>query len=165
MLLAIISDIHDNLINLNKCLNWCKNNKIKKIICCGDVCNLETIKNLSLGFKGEIFLVAGNGELYKENDLKKFSNIVYCHQIGFKKINKLNISFCHESTKINTIQTTAKEIQDFIFYGHSHKPWLKKEEKTIIANPGNIAGIYFSPTFAVLDTTTKSLSLKLLNNI
>ena len=39
MLIAIISDIHDNLVNLTKCLNWCNANKIKTIICCGDITN------------------------------------------------------------------------------------------------------------------------------
>ncbi len=47
MKIVIISDIHDNHVNLNKCLSWCKNNEIEEMICCGDVANDETIEILS----------------------------------------------------------------------------------------------------------------------
>ena len=43
MKIAIISDVHDNIPNLKKILNYCIENKIEKIICCGDLASLETL--------------------------------------------------------------------------------------------------------------------------
>ena len=44
MLIAIISDIHDNIPNLKKVLDYCRENKVEKIICCGDLATLETTR-------------------------------------------------------------------------------------------------------------------------
>jgi len=165
MILAIISDLHDNLVNLEKCLNWCKENKIAKIICLGDITNIETINYLSNNFKGEIFLVRGNIELYEEAELESYQNINYGGETKIIQIDNLNIGLCHEPQKIKKILAEAKEKIDFIFYGHTHKPWLEKDGATMIVNPGNLSGTFHEATFAYLDTTTRKLELKVLKEI
>jgi hypothetical protein len=37
--------------------------------------------------------------------------------------------------------------------------------KSILACPGNVANLYFGPSFAILDTKSKKLELKLLDKI
>jgi hypothetical protein len=165
MLIAIISDIHDNIVNLEKCLEWCRKNQVEKIICCGDVTNSETISYLAANFSGEIFLVAGNMELYEENILTRYRNIKYSGEVGLKKIGGLNIGFCHQPEKIKKVFKLSDLAPDFIFYGHTHKPWLEQTDKTIIANPGNAAGVFQQATFAVLDTDTKKLDLKIIADL
>jgi len=54
---------------------------------------------------------------------------------------------------------------DFYFFGHTHYPFLKKEKNCFLANPGNLAGLYFKASFALLDTETKKLELKILEKI
>jgi len=165
MIIAIISDIHDNLANLEKCLTWCKKNKVAKIICPGDVTNIETINYLSNNFKGEIFLVAGNAELYEEADLKNYQNINYGGEISIFKIADLNIGLCHEPIKIKRVLASSTVKLDFIFYGHTHKPWLEKAGATIIVNPGTVSGVFYEASFAYLDTESKKLELKVLREI
>lgn len=162
MKIAIISDSHDNLNNLKICLSLIKKEGVGKIICCGDVCSLETLKFISTNFLGEIFLVAGNAETYQEKELKGIKNISYHGLLGYTKIDNLNIGFCHKPTQLKELQEKAKIKLDFIFYGHTHKPWLKKELDTFLANPGNVAGIFYQATFALLNTDTKNLELKLI---
>jgi len=166
MFIAILSDIHDNLANLEKCLSWCKNNKIKKIVFCGDLTTLETATYLASNFPGEIFIVRGNAEIYLDNEIKKYKNIIHCGEIGIKKIGTLKIGFCHEPVKIKKLlNSNPKKDLNFIFYGHTHKPALEKSLSTIIANPGNIASIHYPASFAILNTTTKKLELKILTNL
>ncbi len=165
MLIAIISDIHDNLPNLEKCLAWCKKNKIEKIICCGDVCNYDTLEFLSTNFSGEIFLVEGNGETYEAKDINNLKNISYRNLIGIEKLGSLTLGFCHQEREIPTLLKKAEQCLDFIFFGHSHKPWLEKQNNIFIANPGNLAGTFFQPTFASLNTETKELELKILHDL
>lgn len=164
MQIAIISDLHDNLINLKQCLDWCQKNRIEKIICCGDVGNQETISYLSANFSGEIFLVEGNAETHQLEDLKPLTNINFLGLLGKIELENLKIGFCHKEKDISRLVTETWQ-PDFIFYGHSHKPWLEKKGAAMIANPGNLAGIFFAPTFAVLNTEKKYLELKLLANL
>ena len=60
MLVTIISDIHNNEVNLKKVLNYCKKNKIGNIVCCGDLASEETLNFLCDNFSGEIFYTFGN---------------------------------------------------------------------------------------------------------
>ncbi|NLZ74338.1 YfcE family phosphodiesterase [Candidatus Falkowbacteria bacterium] len=165
MLIAVISDIHDNLACLEKCLTWCKQNHIAQIICCGDISNTETVNYLAQNFLGEIFIVAGNNELYEEKDLMRFSHIHFGGDISINEIDGLNIGLCHQPEKIKKVQELAPFNLDFIFYGHTHKPDLKKEGSTIIANPGTLGGVFTPATFAVLDTGKKNLELKRLTDL
>ncbi|MCX6797241.1 MAG: metallophosphoesterase family protein, partial [Candidatus Doudnabacteria bacterium] len=54
---------------------------------------------------------------------------------------------------------------DFVFHGHTHKPWQETIGKTIIINPGTLAGLFNKATFAVFDTETKKAQLILLEKI
>lgn len=163
MLIAIISDIHDNLANLEKCLNWCQKEKIEKIICLGDVTTEETINYLAENFSGEIFLVAGNCEIYQEASLLKRQNINFGGEISLIELENLNIGLTHRPQEIKKILTLSPKKLDFIFNGHTHTPSLTNQDKTIIANPGNLAGVFHQATFAVLETKTKKLELKILH--
>lgn len=165
MRLAVISDIHDNLVNLKKGLDWFKTNGIEKIICAGDITNLETINFLAGNFLGEIFIVKGNVDNYENSDLKSFSNLNYLGEIGFINIAGLNIGLCHEPEKIKKLKNLSEDIPDFIFYGHTHKPWLEKSGETIIANPGTLGGVFYPATFAILETGNKNLELKRLDEV
>lgn len=160
MQVAIVSDIHDNLSNLQSCLNYCQERKIKKIICSGDTGNIETIKYFANNFLGEIFIICGNADTYREKDLESFKNIRYKKEIFFFEIDNLKIAICHEPEKIKTIKEIQSEDLDFIFYGHTHKPWLEIDKKTIIVNPGTLGGVFYPATFSILNTKTKILSLK-----
>ena len=75
MKIAIISDLHDNLATLDLFFKIAKEEKIEKIICCGDVGNLESLSYLSSSFTGEISLVYGNAEMFQAEDVKQFNNI------------------------------------------------------------------------------------------
>lgn len=169
MLIAIISDLHDNLINLKTFLAWAKNNKIEKIINLGDVANSDSLKYLAKNFIGQIFLVKGNAELYPEAEIKNYPNLKYFGQLGETEIDGLKIGFVHQPILIKKLKDAySKNKFDFIFYGHTHKPWFSKDKKNkelIISNPGTLGGIFQSATFSILETTNKKLELKILADI
>jgi len=157
MKIIIISDIHDNLVNLEKCLNWCGKNKVKKIICLGDITNSETLEYLAGNFKGEIFLVKSNIELFDELELKKYSQIKYCGEMGRLEINNKKIGICHEQYLADRIIKQGPV--DIIFYGHTHKPWEFQKDGIIIINPGTLGGVFQKATFAVMEKENIKLIL------
>jgi hypothetical protein len=158
MRVTVISDIHDNDLNLQALLDFCEKEKIENIICCGDLTNSYTL-NILAQFSGQIFLVRGNADNYKIEDIEKYKNIKYWGEIGQDKIDKRSFGLCHEKYKIKSLPLNDLDI---VFYGHSHKPWLEQKEKTIIANPGTLGGVLQKATFAVWETKNNTLQLQLI---
>ena len=165
MLIAVVSDIHDNLANLDKVLGWCRANRVERLICCGDTTTIETIHHLAAGFRGEIFMVRGNIELYENDELSVLKNINFYGAVGSIETDGLKIAFCHEPTHIDKLLDRKSSRPDFVFYGHTHKPWLEKRDGTSLVNPGNVAGVWHQATFAVLDTAQRKLELKIIADI
>ncbi len=163
MKIAVISDIHDNHVNLSKCLLWCKKNKIDEMICCGDVANDETIEKMSRSFAYTIHLVRGNMCYFDEGKLKNFKNIIYYNKIGRIKIDGIWIGFCHEPFLFDKV--IEKGGCDIIFYGHTHKPWEENKKGVRFVNPGTLAGMFQKGTFAIYNTNIRELDLKILETI
>ncbi len=164
MKIAIISDIHDNIPNLEKCLNWVKNEGIERLICCGDVVGMDTINFLATNFSGEIFLVYGNMELYDDNDLIRYLSIKYLGRYGAAEIDGHTVGLCHEPEYIPKVlaQNPGAKI---IFYGHTHKPWIETKDGITLVNPGTLGGVFQKASFAFWETDSGSLELKILDMI
>ncbi|MBI4812599.1 YfcE family phosphodiesterase [Candidatus Falkowbacteria bacterium] len=176
MKVAIISDIHDNLVNLEKCLNWCRANGISRLICCGDITNSETLDFLSKNFLGQIYLVRGNLEIYpvellrtdkvgfngvnQKEEIKQYKNINYQGRTGIINIDRKVIGICHEPFLIEEIKKMSE--CDIIFYGHTHKPWISREDGVKLVNPGTLGAVFQKATFAVWDTEKDEPELKIL---
>jgi len=160
-MLAIISDIHDNLVNLEKCSLWCSENNIQKLICCGDITNSETLEFIANKFS-EIFLIRGNMDIFENEEIKKYKNINFFGRIGrFKeKLKGKYIGLCHEPFFIKKVKELGE--CDFIFYGHTHKPWEETDGKTKLINPGTLGGVFQKATFAVYNPSNSKLELKIL---
>jgi putative phosphoesterase len=160
MKIIIISDIHDNLPNLKKCLSWCKENKVEKIICAGDLTNSETLKFLAENFSGDIFLVRGNADNYDEDEIELYKNYIYGSRTAVWQINSFRVGVCHEPFLINEV--LAKEKCEIVFYGHTHKPWIEKRGDAQVVNPGTLGGVFSPATFTIWEPASGKLELKLL---
>jgi putative phosphoesterase len=166
MLLAIISDSHDNLATLAKFFDFAKKNGINDLIHCGDVAAGETLDYIVSRAHGRVYVCEGNmdyGHQLQEAAAKFPEKISYFKNFGQAKIDGLNIGFCHHK------ETAASQCKngkfDFVFYGHTHKPWLQSVGACFLANPGNLSGTFYKATFAILDTKTKNLSLKIVDRL
>lgn len=172
MKFLVISDIHDNLVNLEKCLNWGKSQGITDAICCGDVANAETLVYLAQNFK-TIYLVRGNLEIYDETEIKKYKNINYLGRFGaFEldgKITRLasapakRVGLCHEPWFVKKVLELKK--CNIIFYGHTHEPWLKEKNGLLTVNPGTLGGVFNKASFAVYDSLSNKLELKIVETL
>lgn len=162
MNIAIISDIHDNLANLKIFLRVAKEEKINTIFCLGDVTNQETLDCLASKFKKTIYLIYGNAELYSEQELKKYPNIKYLGRYDTFEFEDLKIGLCHEPSFTRNLLQKDPDL-NFIFYGHTHKPWISMKSKATLINPGTLGGVFQKPSFAIFDSETKKIKLKLIH--
>lgn len=162
MKIAIISDTHDNIPNLEKALAWMNANGIEAIIHCGDLCAPGILKNvLAPQFTRPIHMVFGNvedRELLPEV-VKEFPHV---HHYG----DVADIVFAGKRIAVNHYPSEAKKLAQtgkyrYSFYGHTHKPWEETINNCRVVNPGTLAGLFGKATFAVWDAVTDELELKL----
>ncbi len=163
-MIAIISDLHDNLANLDKCLTWCERAAVSALLCCGDVTNEETIGHLAGRFKKDIYLVRGNVCNYDEKILAKYAHIHYLgREGGAIELEGRRIAICHEPFLLDElIRRTAPAI---VFYGHTHKPWIEKRNEVMVVNPGTLGGLFQKATFAIYDAAASEPELKILEEL
>lgn len=152
MKIAIIADTHDNLKNLEKAIHWINKEGIELILHCGDVCVKETIEFIEKNFKKEIKYVKGNGDY--DLDLPDSLEL----EADGKKI-----WFNHYPEEAKKAAESGKH--DIVFYGHTHRPWDKDVGGVHMINPGELAGQFYKPTFAVYDTKTLKIELKILDQL
>jgi hypothetical protein len=163
MKIAIISDTHDNLENLKKFFNFSKKENANILIHCGDVCTRETLREIEKNFD-RVYLSFGNADILESLlSLGDSEKIKFFENVGKTEIDNLKIGFCHFPTLAQ--EFFEKDNFDFFFFGHTHRPQWEEKEGKILANPGTLAGLYFKATFAILDTKTKNLELKILEKI
>ena len=157
--IAIISDSHDNIPRIDQMLTKIKKENIKTIIHCGDVCTRDTLKYLYQNFDGQIYLSIGNID-YDHEIKEKINNVKIFPKFGELKIENLNIAFSHFPEIAKELAETKK--YDYIFYGHTHKPWEENINNCKIINSGTLAGVWNKSTFAILDTETRKVELIIL---
>ena len=166
MKIGIISDTHDNVPNLEKALAWMNKHGIEAIIHCGDLCAPAMLINiLAPQFEGPIHMVFGNVE-DRDLLLKKvadFAHVIHYGDQGEATLDGKKIGFVHFPEIAEEMAKTGK--YDFVFYGHTHKPWEETINNTRVVNPGTVAGLFQKATFATYDTMTDKLELKILEKI
>lgn len=160
MKIAIVSDTHNNWTNFKKAIDWIKKEKIQLILHCGDINSREIINDAQKLFNGEIKYVKGNADYGLEIPDK----------MEIELENK-KIAFAHfpsEAKKMAQSQnpsTGSGQRYDVVFYGHTHRPWEEKIGDCRFINPGELAGQFYKPSFAVYDTSTDTLELKILEKL
>jgi len=178
MKLAIISDTHDNLPNFKKAMEWLKKQGIDTVIHCGDACAPATLREVLKDFSGTVYFVFGNvdGDLYRITKLsyEELPNLKVCGEMGELEIEGKKIAFCHFPEFAKGLAHSQK--YDLVFYGHTHKPWeetLHQSKlgtgqeigKCRLVNPGNLSGWPYKATFAIYDSKTDQLELKILEKL
>lgn len=159
MLIGIVSDTHDNMANFKKALEWLKEEGAGLVLHCGDIQSQETI-----GEAGKIFsqvkFVRGNAD-FDLPEIPDWQEI----EAGGKKI-----AFVHFPAEAKNLAQSGK--YDLVFYGHTHRPCLARQSlgdggagECLLINPGELAGQFNKPTFALYDTDTGKLELKILEKL
>lgn len=164
MKIAVLGDIHSNLVNLKIALEKVKSRDIGHIIVLGDLQNVEVIDIIGItNYKSSI--IFGNADFDRNAFIKraqKYKNIeTFEGSKGELEIEGAKIAFCHYP---QTAKKLAKEEDlDVVFSGHWHSPWEEKINGTLSIRPGEIAGQYYKSTFCIFDTEKMKAELVLVN--
>lgn len=137
------------------------------MIHCGDVTTKQTRDFFIKNFNGTIHFADGNAEISEQTKQKRTNPFLKIKRtrVPFIEltIDGINIAAAHKRDKALRLARAGK--YDFVFYGHTHKPWKEKIESTILLNPGTLAGMFFRATFATLYTTDRKSELIILDTL
>lgn len=159
MKVAILSDIHDNIWNLEKVLSDLKRRKVEVIIFCGDFCAPSTFKNLAQ-INLPVHAIFGNvdGAAFQlvALALTQFRNVTFYgyqgEHFGEIEFNGRRIAFCHEPKFAKGLACLGE--YDAVFYGHTHQASKQRVNKTLLLNPGAVMGKSGKCTYALYDIVT-----------
>ena len=166
MRFAIISDTHGNVANFKKAVNWINKENIKLILHAGDIGSPESLRESLADFKGEFSGVFGNMDKDFKILIAEYNKIprARVEEDTFEtKIGGKQIAVNHMPEKAKELAESGK--YDLVFHGHTHRPWEEKIGNCRMINPGELAGQINKPTFAVYNTSTGKLELKILERL
>ena len=141
MKIAIISDIHENVKNLNVVLDEIREQEVERILCLGDLINPGVAKILA-SFEIPTFAVWGNNDGDKvmttkislgEGSNLRMGNSTY----DFVEFEGRKIFLTHH----DDIAVSMAKSGDFdaVFYGHNHEAKKEMVGKCLVLNPGEIS--------------------------
>lgn len=163
MLIAIVSDIHDNLWNLAAALGHIKTAGCEILICCGDLCSPFVMDRLR-EFSGPVHIVFGNNDADLFRITMKSDMRLQVHG------EFLEITLDGKRIAVNHFDNIARPIAlsgeyDLVCYGHNHRFHVARLGRALVINPGPIMGAAgfnasgwqdVPPTFVTYDTATHS---------
>lgn len=165
--IAVVSDIHDNLANLQKVLDYIKKEKIEYLICLGDCQTMDTWIMLE-NAPQKTYAVLGNNDehILNEDNIKTyFKKMTVFTLWGDFEIEGKQIIISHYINVLKEILDKNEAKYSLALYGHSHKPWEEYYQNTKLLNPGNVANVRFAPTFAIINLDNLKSQLVLINEL
>lgn len=134
-MIGVISDTHDNVVNIKKAVEKFKKAGVEFVIHCGDIVAPGTVRF----FKGvKLKAALGNCEGDIETEKKKLEEIggEYLGEIGEIKYRGKNICVYHGADPLKLEELINSGKYDYIFTGHTHKKRDERIGNTRVVNPG-----------------------------
>jgi putative phosphoesterase len=161
MKIGIMSDSHDHIENIKKCVALFREREVEFVIHLGDFVNPNSVRAMK-GLK--LIAVFGNndGDIFRL--MQAFHEIDGGMKGDFHEFEADNIRFAaYHGTEpgiTNALIQCGK--YDVVMYGHTHTCVNAQSEKTLVINPGTSHGFGDRATVMIFDTknrTSEMLSL------
>lgn len=156
MTIGVLSDIHDNIWNLDTTLRLLRERKPETLLFLGDFCAPFTLVQLAEGFPGPIHAVFGNndGDQYLlTSKAADFSNITLHGHLGEITLGGRRIAIHHYPDVAERLAESGA--YDAVFSGHNHLKQKETRGDTLWANPGEVMGRFGEPSFGIYTTDSQ----------
>lgn len=158
MKIAVMSDTHDHLENVEKAIAEINALGPGALFHCGDLCSPFVIDRLAK-FDGPVHVVFGNneGDRYTISKVasKKFPNVTIHGEMGFVETGNGEVAFTHRPEFARGLACGQKYVA--VFYGHTHRMKVERVGQTWLVNPGELMGLLEAPGWIVFDLATGDL--------
>ncbi len=153
MQIAVLSDIHDNIWNLEKALAQLADADM--LLFLGDFCAPFSLKQIADAFRGPIHCVPGNndGDMFLLMTVAAAAgNVTFHNPVGVVEADGRTIAIAHYPEIAEGLAATGK--YDAVFSGHTHVFMQQQVGDTLWVNPGEVMGRFGEPGFGLYDTRT-----------
>jgi len=158
MLIAIVSDSHDHIPNLQRAVSLANREGAELLIHCGDLISPFMLTYLH-AFQGPVHLIYGNNagdqHLISSRCATTFDNIQHHGFHGTIVTDSLRIAFNHYPELARELAISGA--YDLVCYGHDHIFSAEQHGDCLLINPGDLLGKDAAPVFALLDTSDFSV--------
>lgn len=169
MIIAVMSDLHDNMTAWRVIVKQLNETKVMFLINCGDTAAPAMLKEMAVTYHGHIDTVFGN---VADRDLepqvaKTLANVTHHGDRGLVTLDGKRVFFNHFPELAEEMALSGDV--DLACHGHTHlKRWEpsttpratrrvpgkpNQESRTMILNPGTAGGMFQYPSFATVDLT------------
>jgi putative phosphoesterase len=159
MRIAVLSDIHDNIWNLEKALGRLEGADV--LLCCGDLCAPFSLAQIQDAFPGPVHVVLGNndGDPLLLAQIASHREEVHLYQpLVELDLDGKKIAVAHYPQIGQALAASGQ--YDVVFSGHTHRSRRQQLGGTLWANPGEVMGRFGEPSFGIYDTMMGALELK-----
>ncbi len=161
-MIGIMSDSHDNCDAIRQAVCLFNELKCRIVVHAGDFVAPFAAKELE-SLKGLVKAVYGNCDGEKKGLEETFSSIGTIREAPFC-FSYLGVEFLvtHTHFSLNSYIRSGK--YDVIIYGHTHKPLIQREGRTLVINPGETGGwLSGKGTVVLLDSETLEVEIRFLD--
>ena len=152
MKIAVLSDIHDNIWQLEKLL---ASLEADALIFCGDFCAPFTLAQIAEGFGGPVHVVFGNNDgdlLHLARVGGRYKHVKVHGQFAELEMDGRSVAVTHYPEIGRALARGG--VYDLVCYGHSHEQVVEQDGRTLLLNPGEVMGRLGASTYALYDTET-----------
>ena len=158
MIVAVMSDSHDNIKNIRTALRIAKKENAEMIIHCGDFVAPFMLKELdAAGIPVHGVFGNNDGDQYMltRMSILDLQNITLYGIIGEVDADGFSIQFTHDQRIAEGLAVSGNH--DLVCCGHTHTYMQKQIKETILLNPGEIMGKDGSPGYCLVDSKTSEI--------
>lgn len=156
MKIAVMSDSHDHLENIENAVELMNGAGADILIHCGDLCSPFVIDRLA-AFKGQVHIVFGNndGDRFTISRIAdRFENVMIHGEFGTAETPSGMIAFTHRPEFGSGLAATGRYIA--VFSGHTHRRAVQEARGSQHLNPGELMGLVEEPGFIIFETDSLS---------
>ncbi len=158
MRIAIMSDTHDHIWNLEKALS--RTQGISALLHCGDLISPFMVRKLAERLPTTpVHLVWGNndGDRRLVSQVAQGAGPIRCHgEFADLEIGGLRIWMTHYPEIARAVALSGQ--YDLVCYGHDHAAHEEQMGATLLLNPGELMGLNGRSGFVLLEIETRSLT-------
>jgi putative phosphoesterase len=153
MILAVLSDTHDNRSGIRKTLEVARRRGATEILHCGDLTSAPTVES----FRGwSLQYVFGNMDREESEIRAAVDRLGMGSSCGAElrlERDGLQIALLHGNRSEALITAIRRGGFDFVFHGHTHRRRDERIGRTRVVNPGALGGVAAEGhSFCLLDT-------------
>lgn len=154
--IALLSDSHDHIPNLKNAVRIANRSRCSHLFHLGDIVSPLSASELK-HFNGSVSAVYGNCDgdrLALNRTFHSFGGEIHPPPLRLELHHRIMV-LMHEPWLLEELALSGKV--DYIFHGHTHEEYFRREGQTVIINPGEIAGIMSAPTFYLIGFPEESI--------